>query len=78
MTIGPAPVCVRCRHLNRRDAFGFTCTAFPEGIPRVIVLAANDHSKPVRGDHGIRFEPLPPGEKPRVTDLTPEELEAAE
>lgn len=77
MTIGPAPVCVACRHLNRRDPTGWTCAAFPDGIPTPILMAANDHSQPYRGDHGIQFESLPKGEKPRVTDLTPEEIEAA-
>jgi hypothetical protein len=33
------------------------CDAFPNGIPDAITNG-RDHSKPYRGDHGIRFQPL--------------------
>jgi hypothetical protein len=32
------------------------CEAFPDGIPDAIAEGF-DHSKPYRGDHGIRYEP---------------------
>jgi hypothetical protein len=35
------------------------CEAFPDGIPDAITKG-RDHSKPFRGDHGIRFEPRTP------------------
>lgn len=32
------------------------CDAFPNGIPEEIAYGKNLHTKPVSGDHGIRFE----------------------
>ena len=45
--------CNRCRFVadDGRD-----CRAFPQGIPIAILSGKFDHSKPYRGDHGIRFE----------------------
>ena len=36
-----------------------TCKAFPGGIPVDVFVGRVDHRDPVRGDHGIRFEPVP-------------------
>lgn len=33
-----------------------TCIAFPAGIPDAIAFGANTHTKPYKGDGGIRFE----------------------
>ena len=33
------------------------CKAFPKGIPDDIAYGDNDHTSPVKGDHGIQFEP---------------------
>jgi hypothetical protein len=59
--------CVMCKHfLGIRelpdgeeegiepDTVAF-CAAFPDGIPEGITEGF-DHTKPFRGDHGIRFE----------------------
>jgi len=57
MTTG-LPVCAYCKHLYFDDngKTTGTCDAFPGGIPSEIILLENDHSKPVKGDHGIQFE----------------------
>lgn len=52
--------CNACKH--RRD--GAKCVAFPQGIPKVILLNAIDHRKAFPGDHGIRFELKPGAESP--------------
>ena len=64
----PSTQCLGCRHFR---GIGDTapvgegelepdpplvCDAFPEGIPDAIT-EGRDHSKPYRGDRGIRFEP---------------------
>lgn len=55
MTIGSAPVCLYCRHYQRRGI----CDAFPNGIPLHIWSGANPHGSMFPGDHGIRFEVIP-------------------
>lgn len=55
--------CLDCRHLHKPPAeggFRYTCDAFPDAIPREILVAEHDHNKPFPGDHGIRFEPKKP------------------
>jgi hypothetical protein len=47
------PSCVTCKH---RDLFGPTCTAYPMGIPRPILVGEHDHRLPYEGDHGITWE----------------------
>jgi hypothetical protein len=63
--------CLACKHLlGFREAPGETeeglppdtvvyCEAFPNGIPDRITEGF-DHTKPFRGDHGIRFESRTP------------------
>jgi hypothetical protein len=64
------PLCMQCRHI-RGD---WTCDAFPEGIPPAILRGDADHTKLIRGDHGIRFEPRPPGDPwPEFDDLMHQE-----
>jgi hypothetical protein len=58
-------LCSGCRHI-RAD---YTCTAFPRGIPDEIVRGI-DHTGPVKGDRGIRFEARPADEPaPEFEDL---------
>jgi hypothetical protein len=55
------PACVSCRHFHAKDQTGNFCDAFPDrgGIPVEIVLGQNRHIEPVKGDHGIQYEPFP-------------------
>jgi len=34
------------------------CDAYPKRIPSKIFLDKHDHTKPYKGDNGIRFEPI--------------------
>tara|TARA_R110002096_G_scaffold275446_3_gene469203 strand:+ start:3286 stop:3462 length:177 start_codon:yes stop_codon:yes gene_type:complete len=34
------------------------CKAFPDGIPKKILIGEHDHTKPFKGDNGIQFEPI--------------------
>lgn len=43
---------VMCNHCAHRT--GITCKAFPDGIPREI-LVRGEHDTPFPGDHGYRF-----------------------
>ncbi len=44
---------------------GLRCVAFPESIPHDILVGKHDHTKPFKGDDGIRFESIktPPIDK---------------
>jgi hypothetical protein len=46
--------CAFCIHLKK----GLKCKAFPKGIPEKIITGEHDHTKPFKGDGGIRFEPI--------------------
>ena len=52
------PLCRTCKHWRRDDFSGFTCNAFPDGIPDAILESDHDHRKPYPGDNGIRYEPV--------------------
>lgn len=43
--------CDLCLHLRPPRS----CAAFPDGIPIDVMVGNIDHTKPVLGDHGIRF-----------------------
>jgi hypothetical protein len=53
--IGPAPICLNCKHFHQGGE-GLTCDAFPEGIPDDILTTDVEHRKPYPGDHGMQFE----------------------
>lgn len=51
--------CISCIHFN----IGWSCKAFPEGIPEEIYSGQFDHSKPYKkdgqDDNGVRYTPDP-------------------
>jgi len=59
---GPPPLCYSCRHFDRENTDGFTCKAFPDGIPDEIIESEVDHRNPVAGDHGIQYAPAKSGQ----------------
>jgi len=52
-----------CYHCTRFDLAKLTCEAFPERVPREILLGQHDHKTPFAGDGGLQFNPKP-GYKP--------------
>jgi len=57
MTIGPAPICLFCKHYHQANQEANTCAAYPDGIPQEIILCSADHRRPYEGDNGLRFSP---------------------
>ncbi len=55
------PVCFKCRHYQgyQEQSRWYRCAAYPDGIPKDIILARNSHLEPYPGDNGIQFEPKP-------------------
>jgi len=56
MTRYPAPICMRCVHLEKEPTGPLRCDAYPDGVPEAIWQSVADHTKPYKGDHGIQFE----------------------
>jgi len=56
MTSIAPPICGGCKHL-RGNLMDPKCDAFPEGIPREILLSEADHRTAFPGDNGIQFDP---------------------
>ncbi len=48
---------VMCSHCRHRKKGSVKCTAFPNGIPRNLMLRG-EHNTPFPGDNGIRYEPM--------------------
>jgi hypothetical protein len=49
--------CIICKHYRGAK----TCDAYKTAIPDEIYIDGFDHTKPFKGDHGIRFEPIKEG-----------------
>lgn len=47
------PQCMTCEHYH---GDGYTCAAYPGGIPVGILSMDLDHSEPLPGDHGITYK----------------------
>jgi hypothetical protein len=55
---GPfSDVCTHCKHLKEPVLDEWKCKAFKDEIPEEIWFGKNDHTKEVKGDGGVRFEP---------------------
>ena len=52
----PVPQCSYCKHYQRSEGAVWICSAFPEGIPHVILNNEFDHKQPYAGDQEIRWE----------------------
>ena len=51
------PVCFDCAHFQGRIKGKVRCEAFPDGIPREIILSPTEkHDRPYQNDQGIQFE----------------------
>lgn len=75
MSSVPDSQCLCCQHfrspLLRADTEGVfsggpSCTAFPTGIPDVVIENEVDHRRAVDGDHGVRFQARPGLEFPTL------------
>lgn len=58
VTDGSVDVSVRCLDCLYLDEGYVTCTAFPDGIPNIILNGEFDHKDSFDGDNDIQFEPL--------------------
>lgn len=52
----PMILCIYCVNFKDSNTGIVRCEAFPNGIPKDIILGF-DHHKPYPGDNGIQFEP---------------------
>tara|TARA_R100000501_G_C2631536_1_gene127893 strand:- start:4609 stop:4896 length:288 start_codon:yes stop_codon:yes gene_type:complete len=50
------PQCIVCEHLISADEE--TCEAYPEGIPGPLFYGEISHTKPYKGDNGLRFDAI--------------------
>ena len=65
-------ICSKCQYLTGQ---GYTCKAFPGGIPTDILTGKIQHTKLIEGDNGIFFKPYP-GEReiiqfPKLSNTKP-------
>jgi hypothetical protein len=51
------PMCLWCKHFQKGRVP--KCTAFPDGIPKLIYTSDVSHLKPYKNDNGVQFEAIP-------------------
>jgi hypothetical protein len=51
------PQCYQCTHYHK-DRKGYTCEAYPKGLPLQILLNKVSHKKSYKDDHGILFSDI--------------------
>ena len=51
MTTGSAPDCMKCLYYHSVDHEKFSCDAFPNGIPKSIIMGEKHHKK-LKGQTG--------------------------
>jgi hypothetical protein len=74
MTTEP-PICRDCIHWYNWEAAnigkprgdGRRCDAFPAGIPDAILENEVDHTKPLKGDHGMQYRKATQAEIDAIT-----------
>lgn len=54
ITMIAKPYCFTCKHFDKAQG---NCTAFPKGIPFLILANLYDHREAYKGDNGIQYEP---------------------
>ena len=55
----PEIACVTCSRFNGLgESRILTCTAFPKGIPKIILDGDESHRDPFKGDNGYQWRPL--------------------
>ena len=53
------PICFDCRRrIGVEPDVGWTCQAFPDGVPVEILVSKADHHFPFEGDGGLQFEAI--------------------
>jgi len=51
------PMCMWCSRRTESKGWGYTCEAYPDGIPDEIIESEWDHRFPKPGDRGLQFVP---------------------
>ena len=56
--IGPAPMCMTCKHYHFDNYTSMTCDAYQDGIPDEIIDGKFIHTVRYKGDNGLTYKPL--------------------
>ena len=70
MTTPAMPICLECSRFHGEPDEPFapwTCSAFPNGIPKSIINSEEDHTKPIAGDNDLQFDPVEPARRGEIT-----------
>ena len=63
----PVPICIKCKHFKTEI---WNCKAFPKGVPEIILIGKNNHSKPLPDQaNNIVFEPIKKKKKPKKVQI---------